>query len=245
MTRAKEDDATTLVAVLPALLRAAGVSSVEVEVISRPASFRGGDVGPEAQTITRAARARSREAGFGFWEFVLQDMSQVSQQTREALIAGALRHDTAGSKELHIMSVDELEDALADRRWADMAARTVVSLCSRLPQNPGALHVPMLDLAIRDAGALTAQVAGDALSALGVNGILLASGNSYHFVGERLLDDVDLVQFLAHAQLLSPIVDARWVSHALIDGECRLRISTDVERHTRETRLVARIGRRG
>ena len=86
----------------------------------------------------------------------------------------------------------------------------------------------MLDMGL-PVGPESRDACVNAVSALGVGGLLLQSGRSYHFIGNQPLGQRELTRFLARAQLLSPIVDARWASHQLIDGQCGLRISTDLD----------------
>jgi hypothetical protein len=80
------------------------------------------------------------------------------------------------------------------------------------------------------------------MHALGLRGLLFESGRSFHFYGADPVTLPDLVSILGRAQLLSPIVDSRWVSHQLIDGRCALRISTDSEKTPVPLTFVARIG---
>lgn len=44
----------------------------------------------------------------------------------------------------------------------------------------------------------------DAINALGVDGLLLQSGRSYHFIGDQLLSAPEMAAYLARAQLLPP-----------------------------------------
>jgi hypothetical protein len=82
------------------------------------------------------------------------------------------------------------------------------------------------------------DVAVEVADALNLSGPLFSSGGSFHFVSDQVVSDTQLSRVLARAQLVSPLIDSRWVSHQLIDGESRLRISTDTERNTVPHRLV-------
>jgi hypothetical protein len=48
--------------------------------------------------------------------------------------------------------------------------------------------------------------------------LLLDSGGSYHACSLTLVSDVDRIHMLAKALLASPIVDARYVAHQLLDS---------------------------
>lgn len=231
-----------LATVLPELLAEARVAHVVVETVSRATSFRGGDYSPEAQAITGRARTEHRERGFGFWEFALRSATDADAETRRALLRGALRHSGHEPAHRTEMSVKVLQTRLLDGVWEHMPPRSMVSLCSTVRRDDGtAAHLPMLDLGLPadDPQATSASV--DALDALGMTGALFTSGRSFHFVADTLVALEEMVPMLARAQLLSPVIDSRWTAHQLIDGECRLRISTDVERDTAPHRLVRRL----
>jgi hypothetical protein len=102
-------------------------------------------------------------------------------------------------------------------------------------------HLPMLDMGAPVGTGAPACV--DALAALGLSGQLYESGRSYHFIANRPVSPDEFRALLARAQLLSPIVDARWVAHQLIDGRAGLRISTDAVRHTTPHKFVTGVER--
>lgn len=227
---------------LPPLLKAAGLDAVQLDVLTRPESFRGGMVSPEAQAITGPARDEHRRRHFGFWEFVLSQVADTDQDTRRRLIQGALRHNSAETIQTEI-DIDEFVAALTCDAFTQLPSRLIVSLTSVIPHrstSAGPWHLPMLDMGLPASSA--AQVAcSEAVIGLGVGGLLLQSGRSYHFIGDRPLSLQEMTTFLARAQLLSPIVDARWASHQLLDGRCGLRISTDTERSLAPHQLVAHL----
>lgn len=233
-----------LAAALPELLDRAGVDRVNLEMVRRQPSFRGGDVSAQAQQITRAARLEHRERGFGFWEHVLWQASSAAPADRRALIRGALRHSTPGDSIRQELTIEELAAGLRSGRWLGLPARTMANLCSTVRRRNGTVaQLPMLDLGLSAHTENGSESVLDALDELGVSGALLASGRSFHFVGDTLMDGRELRRMLARAQLLSPLVDYRWVAHQLIDGECRLRISTDVERNTQPHRFIGSLPR--
>ena len=58
------------------------------------------------------------------------------------------------------------------------------------------------------------------------HGVLLNSGKSFHYYGHTLLGQRQWREFLGRSLLLSELVDTRYIGHALINDECRLRLST-------------------
>lgn len=227
------DGPSALAVHLPPLLATAGVRTVQLDVLTRDESFRGATVSPQAQEITGPAREEHRRRHFGFWEFVLARANSTDTETRHGLIHGALRHNSSETITLR-MDHHEFSTALADGAFTGLRPRTIVSLTSHIPNSAdpraGAqeFHLPMLDLGLA-VGPESLNTCVAAIAALGVRGLLLQSGRSYHFIGNQPLSLQELTRFLARAQLLSPIVDSRWASHQLLDGQCALRISTDLE----------------
>ncbi len=96
----------------------------------------------------------------------------------------------------------------------------------------------MLDLGLR-ANEHNGEIAQDILGALQERGLLLISGNSYHFYADRLTDWGGFVAFAARAALLSPLVDARWVLHQIVEGRGALRLSGNTGRGDQPPRAIS------
>lgn len=228
---------------LPQLLGDAGVTSVQLDVLTRPESFRGGSISDRAQEITGVAREEHRARHFGFWEFVLAQTPQADPNTRLGLLVGATRHHSAETISV-LLELRQFAEALLAGSFEGLPPRTIASLTSNvtLERDSGDWHLPMLDmgLPINPRGQATCI---DAVATLGLEGLLLESGRSYHFIGSEPCDADALIKILARAQLLSPIIDARWASHQLLEGYCALRISSDDPSRSSH-RVVATIKRR-
>lgn len=216
---------------LPPLLEAAGIKNVQVDVLTRRDSFKGGEVSTRAQEVTGSAREEHRRRGFGFWEYVLSASYDVDTDTRRALIDGALRHNSSETIQTQL-SLSEFKGSLSHQAFMGLPERTIISLTSHVDTSTGrSWHLPMLDMGA-PLGAYGAAACVDALTRLGMSGQLYESGRSYHFIANRPVSPAQFRILLARAQLLSPIIDARWIAHQLIDGRAGLRISTDTVRHT-------------
>jgi hypothetical protein len=138
---------------------------------------------------------------------------------------------------------EEFIERLSSGEYENLPPRDLVSFYSPVEVigNEQHIHLPLLDLGVKPGpDGQTASI--DALHALGLRGLLFESGRSYHFYGADPVSPPDLVAILGRAQLLSPIIDSRWVSHQLIDGRCGLRISTDSEKTPAPPVFVARVG---
>lgn len=227
---------------LPSLLRQAEIQTIELDVLHRRPSFQGGEISPQAQSITRPARDEHRARGFGFWEFVLADAVATDFETQQGLMSAALRHNSGDSTRVR-MGREEFVDRLTRNEYENLPPRALVSFCSSVyvaGHDAQPMHLPLLDLGVAP-GADGEKAAIAALQALGLRGLLFESGRSYHFYGEDPVSSPDLTVILARAQLLAPIIDSRWVSHQLIDGRCGLRISTDSEKTPTPPVFVARV----
>lgn len=84
------------------------------------------------------------------------------------------------------------------------------------------MHIPMLDFHI-DISVKNTNLVKKICNILGVEGFLLNSGKSYHFIGIQLLSHKELYQFLGQALLFTPIVDEIWIAHQLQEHSCTLR----------------------
>lgn len=227
---------------LPGLLRQANIDTVELDVLNRRQSFQGSEVSTQAQSITGPARDEHRRRGFGFWEFVLAEGVATESETRLGLLEGALRHSSDEAIRV-CLERETFIDRLRAGEYENLPPRDLVSFCSpvAVAGDERPLHLPLLDLGVKP-GSDGQAAAVDAMEALGLNGLLFGSGRSYHFYVAEPVTQPELVALLARAQLLSPIVDSRWVSHQLIDGRCGLRISTDSEKTPIPPAFVAQVG---
>lgn len=229
---------------LPTLLRQAQVETIELDVLHRRPSFQGGEVSPLAQSITKTARDEHRSRGFGFWEFVLAEAVTTDPEARGALLDAALRHNSDEAIRVRLAR-EEFIEQLSSGAYENLPPRDLVSLYSgvEVAGEPQSKHLPLLDLGVKTGPDGEASAIA-AIRALKLRGLLFTSGRSYHFYGSDPVTPPELTAILGRAQLLSPIIDARWVSHQLIDGRCGLRISTDSEKTPDPPVFVAEVGTR-
>lgn len=207
---------------LPAL----GVAVVTLERVGKMGAFKGGSVSDAVQDVTQRARSKHEAYGFGFWEFALSETGRVSPEVRRALVSNALRHSPLQESSFQELPTPLFLDEGGAGAYEELPDGLIVSLLSQVRLVGGEVaHIPMLDFSVRS-GASGLEVAAEAIHALGLKGTLFGSGRSYHFYGADVVNESTYRTLLARAQLLSPIVDARWISHQLIDGMFRLRVST-------------------
>lgn len=200
------------------------ISEVEVLQTERDESFRGSDVSTEASVITASARSRHLADGYGFWEHVLALAASASGETLEGLVLGAVREN---SKVEHRerMGLPEFVTSLRSGRWSGLPGRQIASLSTRVVTADGeTCHLFVLDMGMP--GLLRPNAVNAAMKAIGVEGLIVSSGRSFHVYVSHVGSWDEYVRFLASCALLSPIVDSRWALRQIVAGRGALRIST-------------------
>lgn len=178
---------------------------------------------PVQEAINRGLSLRTK-TGLPFWDCANLACFETGLSTGR-LISEALFHNgsdvTRWHKPISWLSeknVQELADSLSADRILIISSKVVLS-------SGETMHIPMLDFHCPVSEANTALVE-ECIRRLGFGGgWIVDSGKSYHFYGRNLLPAADLLQFLAHGLLLSPITDRAWIAHQIIEGACGLRIS--------------------
>jgi hypothetical protein len=103
---------------------------------------------------------------------------------------------------------------------------SIIGIESRVRLSDGTqAHIPMLDFHCKEGKPALAAVEA-IIASLGVSGFVLASGRSYHFVGDTLINDDEWMSFLGKAILLAPFIDRAWVGHQLLQRTCVLRVNS-------------------
>jgi hypothetical protein len=147
-----------------------------------------------------------------------------------ALIKEMLRHvnddETKRSIEVRakelVLRLPQLAAECKERR----EALAVYSLFR--DKNGRKLHIPMMDFQLKS-GSDDGQLNFLQSAVSGIrqkHGIILDSGNSYHYYGSRLLAEDEWRWFMAGCVLLEPLVDVRYISHRLLSGKGALRLTT-------------------
>lgn len=112
-----------------------------------------------------------------------------------------------------------------------LGSNNVLGVCSKVKLINGSIfHIPMIDFNIEPSKE-NLKTVKNALRRIGQEqGVILNSGRSYHFYGLAPINENDWRSFLGQCLLFSPIVDARYIAHRLIDGECVLRLSPSIKK---------------
>ena len=104
-------------------------------------------------------------------------------------------------------------------------------------------HIPLLDFRCRRSRENLARVVLAMRAIDSGGGVILNSGNSYHYYGLSLLTNREWREFVGKCLLVESLVDVRNLGHCLIDGEAALRISRD-GRFGRDPTIVATVNAR-
>lgn len=95
-----------------------------------------------------------------------------------------------------------------------------VGLSSRVKTEKGVRHIPMIDFDNVCNGSFT----NEALKSLGMKGVVVVSGRSYHFYGFELLGEDELLPYLDRIKEY-PAVDTKWVDLQKEQGFMMLRLT--------------------
>lgn len=216
-------------AFLPALLRALpGVRSCTLLELPLPDSIgQSSSMGEELLDLSRRAR-QSCLPGESFHER-LMDMA-LAEGRAGLVLDSAMAHqplDRAVSR--NVICREDLSESTFREVLAGAGAGNLVVLLSSLETDAGERHLPMLDYGMT-ADEQNHATAREIARRMGP-GALVQSGASYHYYGRELLTRSQLRQWLLRAQLLNRYVDARWITHQLLEGCCALRVGTSGRGH--------------
>ncbi len=123
---------------------------------------------------------------------------------------------------------ERVEDWLSDK-LSQLQATPNVSLlvCSRVVRrrDQAVRHIPMMDFRLTPSDRSLALVT-NAMRMLGqADGVILESGQSYHYYGFHLLEEAEWLDFMYRSLLLTPFSDPRYIGHRLLAGTARLRVT--------------------
>lgn len=197
-----------------------------------------------ASVLSAVERARQRklDSGQTFWEAMFSGLAAMPDAEVTEILALAYYHnamDAAATRHQFDFSGAGFTQAIGDLSRVPRGQILALSSLVRLDTGDER-HIPMLDYRI-PVGRRNQELVCQQLEVMGQTGALFASGQSYHFIGDTLLEGgAEFAAFLGKALLFAPIVDGRWVSHQLIEGACALRLSAGDARQE-VPRLVAEL----
>jgi hypothetical protein len=174
----------------------------------------------ELDLIELANRTRAG-TGVPFWEALFATCS-IEERCTDPILTATFFHN--GQGEAQQISRMDIEKGVIQSAARD--ARRIVALGSRLDGVKGTLgHLIFLDLHCEVSPGNKTVVHQICRHVMPQGFLLLDSGGSYHACSLTLVSDVDRIHMLAKALLASPIVDARYVAHQLLQDSNSIRVS--------------------
>jgi len=164
-----------------------------------------------------------------YWNAVLN--TSWSLDDLDILIKEALRHDEKEEFERRSrVTAEEIYQGRLQHIINEQSGDTVLALCSLCTlKDGGVAHIPMMDFSC-PTSSLNLERVKLCVMALGLRGVILESGKSYHFYGFDLMRQDEWLKFMAKCLLLAPYTDGRYVAHRLLGGACVLRITANVSK---------------
>lgn len=128
----------------------------------------------------------------------------------------------------------EVHAGQLDQLMKDLLPGYHLSFSSRVELGCGEIrHIPLLDFHCPE-NINNDRLVSEVCKQLNLSrALVFASGESYHALGLELIDALGFRDFLTRSLLFAPIVDARYVAHQLLDGECALRLSHSTDKPNR------------
>ena len=130
-------------------------------------------------------------------------------------------------------------------RLAELGPKEELAWHSLVERDSGRFHVPMIDFCGRPDALAVRGVWNLMANELGLRGdfVLFGSGRSFHGYFSDLISESMWSTYLGELLLINqqdcpPIIDARWVGHALVRGFAALRWSHNTSRYLAAPRLV-------
>ncbi len=172
---------------------------------------------PEDDCAYKKALSVREELGLPFWNALMISIINSGSIPANCLKGASLHHNI---HECGWVKTDQLDEVVSLEYTEDRLAFN--STTSMRGGQKG--HIPMLDFHV-PASEDNLMLVEKVCSLLSYPGYVLNSGKSFHFIGERIISQKDLIAFLGKALLFTPIVDEIWIAHQLQDGACSLRFT--------------------
>lgn len=193
----------------------------------------------EMRVVQRGLELRGR-TNLPFWDSVFVSSFE-SDSTIDGIFEAASFHNSR-SAGVERFAVEENAAGRLRVHWGTSFARDYLAVLSIVECADGSrAHIPMLDFHIPPSDHGLAIVTSALNHAKAGKGYILASGKSYHFYGDDLLDERALLELLGRCLLFAPVIDRAWVAHQILELSCALRISPKVNGGD-PPRVVSRVG---
>jgi hypothetical protein len=147
---------------------------------------------------------------------------------------------------LRVSGTDITPDWIA-HRLAELGPHEEIAWHSWVERSGVGFHLPMIDFVGRPPRSVLCEVNRTIAAEMGFHADLLLfdTKRSFHGYFAELISELAWLKYLGELLLLneensSPVIDARWVGHALMRGFTALRWSNNTNRYPSMPRLVSR-----
>jgi hypothetical protein len=197
---------------------------------------------PDLKVLTSEALSIREKYHIPFWMAVIFVAQSRELTLPEQLLRAAAFHQPMAAAKIEQLPVKKVTKDYLLKRSEMVEPGQILTFSSRLMLHDGTeAHIPMLDFRLSSSSE-TLPTAMAVIRQLGINGVMLDSGQSYHFYGLALISSEELRKFLAKALLFTPVIDYRWIAHQLIEGACALRLSSGAEQQKIPTTVAILTG---
>lgn len=172
--------------------------------------------------LIERANAMRLGTGVPFWEALFATCA-VTGECTDSIVAAAFFHNGQGMQ--RCISRDQIREGVLEH--AIKSANRVVAMGSRVLGKEGLIgHLNFLDFHCPVSEQNLELVRRVCRQLMASGFVLLDSGGSYHACSVSIVSDEERMRTLASAILVSPVVDARYVAHQLLQDSSSLRISS-------------------
>lgn len=204
------------------LLQWVDVESVDIFEYEAPSRMQDRIAMKETERrLVEHANHMRRGTGVPFWEAVFATCS-IEGECPDSIVTAALFHNGQGVQ--RSVSRRQIGDGLLEQATANSSG--VVALGSKVIRKDGVRgQLNFLDFhcSVSEQSQTLVHCVCRRLMPYGF--IVLDSGGSYHACSVKMVSDEERIRTLAAAVLLSPLVDARYAAHQLLQESSSLRVS--------------------
>lgn len=171
-----------------------------------------------AQKQIKSALEIRNKHNFSFWDCICSTFINRENYSKK-LLKRVLHHNyNKDIISIHRSSFSEIDKYLSHHKNYAILSKVKC-------KNKKIYHLPFIDFHCLS-NSNNILLAEDIVNILQIgSGYLLNSGESFHFIGSRLIDKDEFETYLGKLLMYTPIIDKSWIAHQLIEKSCALRIS--------------------
>ncbi len=151
-----------------------------------------------------------------FWDSIMLTLFD-KKGVSEELLQRALEHNPNKEK-IYTSDVNEILFVLENNPQFNLSLNSEVHF-----RDASILHLFLLDFHVYTSEN-NLQIVSDVLRVMDLEGYILSSGESYHFISKEFFSVDSILDLLAKSLLFAPIVDRAWVAHQILERSCSVRV---------------------